>query len=103
MDDNFIKLMPRKEYASAYSKYMSENFGAGLSSSAIAGIVIGVILGIILIILFGIFIYYCHLRYSRYQSAYDTDEALGNNFQSAEHALQQKYHNHPDVKAELYI
>ncbi|CAH8456181.1 hypothetical protein MS3_00009914 [Schistosoma haematobium] len=103
MDDNIIRLMPKKEYVSAYSEYMRENSGANLSSSAIAGIVIGVIFGIILIILLGILIYYCRLRYSRYQSAYDTDEALGNHFQSAEHALQQKYHNHPDVKAELYI
>ncbi|CAH8454209.1 unnamed protein product [Schistosoma turkestanicum] len=103
MDDNTIKLLPRKEYASAYSKYMNEDAGANLSSSAIAGIVVGVILGILLLILLGLLIYYCRLRQSRYECAYDTDEALGNNFQSAEHALQQKYHNHPDVKAELYI
>ncbi|TNN14925.1 Transmembrane SKG6 [Schistosoma japonicum] len=103
MDENVVKITPRKEYLTAYSQYMSDDSGAYLSSAAIAGIVIGAILGILLLILLGILIYYCRLRQSRYECAYDTDEALGNNFPSAEHALQQKYQNHPNVKAELYI
>ncbi|CAH8475155.1 unnamed protein product [Heterobilharzia americana] len=103
MDENVVKLPPSKEYVNAYPQFINENVGTNLSSASIAGIVIGVLLGVILIVLIGVLIYYCRLRHRRYECAYDTEEALGNNFTSAEHALQQKYHNHPDVKAELYI
>nr|CAH8831858.1 unnamed protein product [Trichobilharzia regenti] len=103
MNENVVKLLPRKEYVSAYTQYMSDDGGQRLSAAAIAGISIGVIVGVLILILIGVLIYYFRLRHKRYECAYDTEEALGNNFTSAEHALQQKYHNHPDVKAELYI
>ncbi|VDP98187.1 unnamed protein product [Trichobilharzia regenti] len=81
---------------------MSSDVVECLVSSA-HSLVVGVIVGVLILILIGVLIYYFRLRHKRYECAYDTEEALGNNFTSAEHALQQKYHNHPDVKAELYI
>ncbi|EUB56484.1 hypothetical protein EGR_08661 [Echinococcus granulosus] len=63
-----------------------------------------VVLFVLVIIVIIIIIYCCRHRREGYQSAYDTDEALGHSqLYSADEALRSKTNGHPDVKPELFI
>ncbi|VDL98294.1 unnamed protein product [Schistocephalus solidus] len=104
MSGNVIVLSPHTSYISAYSNFFAEGNSAQLSVAAITGIVFGVLAAVLLIIAILLIAYCCCRRNSGYQSAYDTEEALGNaNVKSADYALRQKANGHPDVKPELFI
>ncbi|VDD83670.1 unnamed protein product [Mesocestoides corti] len=97
-------LQPHSSYLEAFSAYYLTPSSTVLSSAAITAISVGVVFFVVLIIIIVIVVYCCRHRRAGYQSAYDTDEALGHSqLPSADDALRNKANGHPDVKPELFI
>ncbi|KAL5963911.1 hypothetical protein TSMEX_008375 [Taenia solium] len=97
-------LQPHSSYLKAFNDYYSLPVSNTLSTANITAIAVGVVLFVLLIIVIIIIIYCCRHRRAGYQSAYDTDEALGHSqLYSADEALRSKANGHPDVKPELFI
>ncbi|VDK36343.1 unnamed protein product [Taenia asiatica] len=119
-------LQPHSSYLKAFNEYYSLPVSNTLSTANTTAIAVGgkqdpcvccvrtlffifthlflVVLFVLLIIVIIIIIYCCRHRRAGYQSAYDTDEALGHSqLYSADEALRSKTNGHPDVKPELFI
>ncbi|KAH9284533.1 hypothetical protein ECG_03032 [Echinococcus granulosus] len=99
-----LTLQPHSSYLKAFSQYYLLPASGTLSTATITAISVGVVLFVLVIIVIIIIIYCCRHRREGYQSAYDTDEALGHSqLYSADEALRSKTNGHPDVKPELFI